>query len=285
MRFFAPIALLAATACAAPSKRSVTCEFPTDEGLVEITPTLLNAGWALSPDQECSAGSYCPYACPPGQLMNQWDPESTSYTTSESQNGGLYCESDGSWSKPFDRSFCTNGTNTVYVDNSASDMVAFCQTVLPGNEAMLIPTSVGAGDLQVLAVPSEDYWASTAAHYYINPLGVSTDEGCVWGSSDNPYGNWAPYVAGANTDSDDNTYVKIGWNPIYIETFTDLPSFGLRITCEDESACNGLSCEIDPSVLGFNGVSSDDAAVADGAAYCIVTTTNLAVAKIEVFEV
>ena len=45
--------------------------------------------------------------------------------------------------------------------NNASDVVAFCQTVLPGNEAMLIPTSVET--FAQLAVPGPDYWCGTAS--------------------------------------------------------------------------------------------------------------------------
>lgn len=61
-------------------KRGGKCQFPTDAGLVAVTPDSDNAGWAMSPDQSCSPGSYCPYACPPGQVSLQWNPEATSYT-------------------------------------------------------------------------------------------------------------------------------------------------------------------------------------------------------------
>lgn len=64
---------------------SVTCPFPTDAGLVAVTPEFENAGWAMSPDQPCKTGMYCPYACPSGQLMNQWDPSATTYTYPQSQ--------------------------------------------------------------------------------------------------------------------------------------------------------------------------------------------------------
>lgn len=57
-----------------------SCAFPYDAGLVPVTPGSANAGWAMSPDQTCSPNSYCPYACPPGQVMMQWDPSATSYT-------------------------------------------------------------------------------------------------------------------------------------------------------------------------------------------------------------
>lgn len=61
-------------------KRGGQCAFPYDAGLVPVTPGSQNAGWAMSPDQPCKPGNYCPYACPPGQVMAQWDPSATSYS-------------------------------------------------------------------------------------------------------------------------------------------------------------------------------------------------------------
>lgn len=61
-------------------ERGGQCQFPTDAGLVAVTPTEQNAGWAMSPNQPCLPGNYCPYACPPGQVSMQWDPKATSYT-------------------------------------------------------------------------------------------------------------------------------------------------------------------------------------------------------------
>ena len=61
-------------------KRDGQCAFPYDAGLVAVTPGSQNAGWAMSPDQPCKPGNYCPYACPPGQVMAQWDPSATSYS-------------------------------------------------------------------------------------------------------------------------------------------------------------------------------------------------------------
>ena len=60
-------------------KRTDCCEFPSDAGLVAVTPDRDNGGWAMSPDQKCTKGTYCPYACPPGEMMAQGDPEATSY--------------------------------------------------------------------------------------------------------------------------------------------------------------------------------------------------------------
>ena len=63
----------------AVDKRDI-CSFPLTAGLVAVTPGSENAGWAMSPDQPCTAGKFCPYACPPGQLMGQWDADATTYS-------------------------------------------------------------------------------------------------------------------------------------------------------------------------------------------------------------
>ena len=77
------------------------------------------------------------------------------------QYGGLYCNG-GKAEKPFDNSpYCVEGTGAVKAVNKAGSIVSFCQTVLPGNEAMIIPTDVT--DTVTLAVPGPDYWAGTAA--------------------------------------------------------------------------------------------------------------------------
>lgn len=264
---------------------SQTCEFPSDKGLVPVTSGSSNGGWAMSPDQKCTGGSYCPYACPSGKLMAQWDKSATSYSYPKSMNGGLYCNKDGKLSKPMeDKDYCVDGEGTLKAKNNAGSDVAFCQTVLPGNEAMLIPTKVGQGSDEELAVPGPDYWDGTAAHYYVNPPGVSTDDACTWGTKDKSQGNWAPYVAGANMDNNGNTYVKIGWNPKYVEDFSGkTPNFGIRVTCDNKGDCDGLDCEINPK-HGSNKASGSSTGNQQGAAYCIVTAKNKASAKIEVFS-
>ncbi|KAI5959966.1 hypothetical protein CANMA_004066 [Candida margitis] len=262
------------------------CKFPENEDLVPVYEEGVNAGWAMSPDEACIPGKYCPYACPPGQLMNQWNPAATKYQYPTSMDGGLYCNSDGSTSKPFgDRSLCVDGEGTVSVVNKASKDCAFCQTVLPGNEAMLIPTNVESGDEQTLAVPGPEYYAGTAAHYYVNPPGVSTEDGCVWGTTDEELGNWAPYVAGMNTDTNGNTFIKIGVNPKHVDDFNGKkPKYGLRIVCDNPKDCNGLECELNPK-NGYNKAQGPSSGSSLGAEYCIVTAKNHAKAKIEVFDV
>ncbi|KAJ5937715.1 hypothetical protein N7454_004057 [Penicillium verhagenii] len=269
-------------------KKSGQCQFPTDAGLVAVTPNEENAGWAMSPNQPCKPGNYCPYACPAGQVSMQWDPEATSYTYPMSMNGGLYCDENGDIQKPFPNNpYCEDGTGVVSAHNMASQAVSFCQTVLPGNEAMLIPTLVE--ELTTLAVPGMSYWCSTAAQYYINAPGVSAEEGCVWGTNANPVGNWSPYTAGANTDGEGNTYVKIGWNPIYLEPTTPFrdvrPEFGIEIECDGDD-CNGLPCRIDPSTMAVNEMSAPDVFTgAGGATGCVVTASNGSKAKIVVFDI
>lgn len=267
-------------------RRNGQCQFPTNVGLVAVTPSEQNGGWAMSPNQPCLPGHYCPYACPPGQVMMQWDPAATSYTYPLSMNGGLYCDHDGNMHKPFpDKPYCQEGTGAVTVVNHCATFVSFCQTVLPGNEAMLIPTLVTG--TTTLAVPGPSYWCETAAHYYVNPPGINTGEACVWGTSENPFGNWSPYVAGANTVSDGNTFVKIGWNPIYLQpgsAFSNqMPNFGLEIMC-DGNNCNGLPCKIDPAVNGVNEMVGSSTDGAGGAAFCVVTVPPGESAKIVIFD-
>ncbi|KAL8956171.1 MAG: hypothetical protein Q9193_006228 [Seirophora villosa] len=203
-------------------------------------------------------------------------------------HGGLFCDDDGKIKKPFpNRPYCVKGTGNVGCRNKASSNVAICQTVLPGNEAMLIPTNVET--LATLAIPGPEYWAGTAAHYYVNPPGVSAEEGCVWGTADKPQGNWAPYVLGGNAVEGGETFIKLGWNPIYLEPATpfrdEKPTFGIEIEC-DGDGCNGLPCAIDPSQHGVNElVGGGGSTGAGGAVSCVVTVPAGSSAKFVVTEV
>jgi hypothetical protein len=57
-------------------KRAGSCAFP-DDGSLHRVPGAMNKGWAMAPDRECRPGMYCPIACKPGQVMAQWEPNST----------------------------------------------------------------------------------------------------------------------------------------------------------------------------------------------------------------
>ncbi|KAL2153384.1 hypothetical protein VTH82DRAFT_4539 [Thermothelomyces myriococcoides] len=262
--------------------RKATCTLPDHPDLVYI-PGKDNNGFAMSPDQSCNDGDYCPIACVPGKVMAQWKP-GTTYTYPESMYGGLYCNG-GKAEKPFEnRPYCVDGTGTVKAVNEAGKIVSFCQTVLPGNEAMIIPTDVT--DTETLAVPGPDYWDGTAAHYYVNPPGISSAVGCVWGVITKAIGNWTPYVAGANTMANGETYVKIAWNPEYLKTpLTKIvPNYGLKIECPD-GGCKGLPCTIDPSKGGINALESPvGTSGVDDANFCVVTVPKGKTANIVVFN-
>ncbi|KJZ79869.1 hypothetical protein HIM_00583 [Hirsutella minnesotensis 3608] len=251
-------------------KRGGQCQFPTDDpNLVAITPEGKNAGWAMSPDQECKPGSYCPIACKPGMVMAQWDPKST-YSTSSRMNGGLFCDRDGKVHKPFpNKPNCVHGTGAVKVVNQCQKPMSWCQTVLPGNELMAIPTLAEVATEVTIAVPGIHYWQKTSAHFYVNPPGTGV-EGCVWGSESESIGNWSPYVVGANTDSNGATFVKLGWNPKFLEITAPAPDYSLKIECPD-GGCVGLPCEIRSS-SGKGRVASKLAATGAGNAdFCVVT--------------
>jgi len=121
---------------------------------------------------------------------------------------------------------------------------------------------------------------SNRCSFYINAPGVSSDEGCHWGDDSKPIGNWAPYVAGANTDGNDNTFVKLGINPVYQDSdlYNTKPTFGLEIECDGD--CNGLPCKID----GNGVVSNEKATGAGGSDFCVVTVSKGGKASIVVYN-
>ena len=86
---------------------------------------------------------------------------------------------------------------------------------------------------------------ANVSSFYINPPGVGCEEACIWGTKSDPIGNWSPYVAGANTDGNGETFIKLGWNPIYLEPATpfrdEMPTWGVEVVCEADG-CNGLPC-------------------------------------------
>lgn len=63
-------------------EKRTTCSLPDHPDLVRIAGAD-NNGFAMSPDQPCDSGKYCPFACVPGKVMAQWEPNST-YTYPQS---------------------------------------------------------------------------------------------------------------------------------------------------------------------------------------------------------
>lgn len=60
----------------AVEKRKSTCTLP-DHSDLHFVPGDVNNGFAMSPDQPCEDGMYCPIACKPGKVMAQWEADTT----------------------------------------------------------------------------------------------------------------------------------------------------------------------------------------------------------------
>jgi hypothetical protein len=262
------------------SYSSNSCKLPLDEDIVPVTPRYSNKGFAMSPDENCTPGKFCPYACRPGMYSAQWSPHSTCHTGPQcgSHLGGGYCNANGTLTKPFpERPWCEPGVGNVGLLNRLKQPVSACQTVYPGNEAMLIPTVVHPSGSKTMNVPPSKYWFGTSAHYYLNPA-PSTRKECRWGNHGNPIGNWSPYVLGMGQASDGLTYISLNWNPeftkdkphvgglkdeystksYHMRRSTDKYSqndsyrndyelYKVKVECEEGGECLGLPCSIDPS--------------------------------------
>ncbi|KAJ1963928.1 hypothetical protein GGI12_001754 [Dipsacomyces acuminosporus] len=240
--FAASIAAVVSSSATPLYKRSGTCAFPFAKGnsdhVVPITPGSSNAGWAMSPDQECKHGSWCPYACESGYYSAQWDPSAKLYNGHGSMNGGLHCDPSGKLTKPFeDRPYCMKGMGNTRIENTLGESVSACQTIYPGNEAMLIPSVAEAkGSVSINVVPNT-YWLGTSSQFYVNLAGSNAAQ-CIWGSSDKPIGNWAPYIFGAGQGKDGHTYISVQYNPLYKQSgFSQQNTYSVRIECESGS-CN-----------------------------------------------
>ncbi|KAJ2168078.1 hypothetical protein IW139_000839 [Coemansia sp. RSA 353] len=208
------------------------------DNVVPLTPGSQNGGWAMSPNQMCKPNSWCPYACAPGYYSAQWDPSAVLYNGAGSMNGGLYADANGVLSKPNkDAAFCVRGMGNARIRNTLGESVSACQTVYPGNEAMIIPSVAGAGGSVDLNIVPSTYWLGTSSQFYVNLRGSSAEQ-CVWGDSDKPVGNWAPYIFGGGQAKDGNTYISVQFNPLYTSAgFSVSDAYNVEIVC-DGGACN-----------------------------------------------
>jgi hypothetical protein len=66
--------------------RKATCSLPDHPDLVRVSGQD-NNGFAMSPDEPCEDGKWCPIACKSGKLMAQWKP-GTKQVYPESMVGG-----------------------------------------------------------------------------------------------------------------------------------------------------------------------------------------------------
>jgi hypothetical protein len=148
----------------------------------------------------CAEGNYCSYACPAGYQKAHWP--SVQGSTGQSV-GGLLCKNGKLYKTNSQHSsLCITGTSevTVLIRNEMSSNAAVCRTDYPGTESETVPVTAFAGGVANLTCPDATYyeWSgkTTSAQYYVNPAGVSAEDGCQWGSSANPWGNYAPLNLG-----------------------------------------------------------------------------------------
>ncbi|KAJ5953380.1 Secreted beta-glucosidase sun1 [Penicillium verhagenii] len=185
--------------------------------------------------ESCTDGGMCSYACPAGYQKNQWP--TTQGSTGQSI-GGLKCEGGKLYltNTELGNTLCIQGTGGVQVRNELSEDVAICRTDYPGTESETIPLAASSGTTQDLTCPnSKTYFQwegkSTSAQYYVNNKGVSTSDGCQWGSSSENMGNWAPMNFGVGY-TDGTTYLSMFKN----EPTTDADlDFKVKIVGDDLS--------------------------------------------------
>ncbi|QIW96448.1 hypothetical protein AMS68_001966 [Peltaster fructicola] len=185
----------------------------------------------------CKEGSYCSYACPAGYQKSQWP--STQGATGQSvggvlcQNGKLHLTNSALSSK-----LCIQGASQVSIQvvNNLSKNVAVCRTDYPGTESMTIPIDAQPGTTNPVTCPDAStyyHWlgGSTSAQYYVNPAGVSLSDGCTWGSSANPWGNFAPMNLG------------VGWSngAAWLSIFQNAPTTDAKLGFTVEIKGDSLS--------------------------------------------
>lgn len=148
---------------------------------------------------KCHSGAMCSYACPPGYQKSQWP--TTQGSTGQSV-GGLQCKNGKLYlTNKNHKQLCIAGVGGVHVKNQMDTDVAVCRTDYPGTESETVPLSASSGNTHDLTCPDGDSYfnwegKATSAQYYVNPKGVSTEEGCQWGDGSKPIGNWAPINLG-----------------------------------------------------------------------------------------
>lgn len=152
--------------------------------------------------ESCTEGSYCSYACPAGYQKAQWPSDQGS--TGQSV-GGILCKGGKLHltNSAMSKKLCMAGTAEVdiKIENNVSDNVAVCRTDYPGTESETVPLNTKPGKTYPLTCPDADNYynwkgGKTSAQYYVNPMGVAVKDACQWGSSANPWGNFAPMNLG-----------------------------------------------------------------------------------------
>ena len=137
-----------------------------------------------------------------------------------------------------EKTLCGKGASgiTVQVVNNMGDDVAVCRTDYPGTEAETVPLDAQPGSTNPLTCPdatSYYMWqgSHTSAQYYVNPKGVSVEDGCQWGSPANPWGNYAPLNLG------------VGWSngAAWLSIFQNAPTTDAKLDFTVEIQGDGIS--------------------------------------------
>lgn len=181
----------------------------------------------------CSDGNYCSYACPAGYQKAHWP--STQGSTGQSV-GGLLCKNGKLYKTNANHdTLCITGTSevTVLVRNEMSTSAAVCRTDYPGTESETVPVTAAAGGTANLTCPDATYYEwtgkTTSAQYYVNPAGVSAEDGCQWGSSANPWGNYAPLNLGVGYSN------GAAWLAIFQNSPTTNEQLDFTVTIEGDN--------------------------------------------------
>lgn len=185
----------------------------------------------------CTEGAYCSYACPAGLQKSQWP--SVQGSTGQSV-GGLQCQGGKLHltNPSLSNKLCIPGASevTVQVKNNLGQQVAVCRTDYPGTEAQTVPVDAQPGSTEPLTCPnSETYYmwegSHTSAQYYVNPAGVSVEDGCQWGSNANPWGNYAPLNLGVGYSN----------GAAWLSIFQNAPTTDVKLDFDVEIQGDGIS--------------------------------------------
>lgn len=243
-----------------PSGEIKCSQFPSDYGAVPIT-WLETGGWSslqfvpgyssLSSSiseiiggvagQDCTKGTMCSYACPPGYQKTQW-PKAQGST--KQSVGGLYCNSDGYLELTRDGydTLCEPGVGGVTAQNDLDEEVLLCRTDYPASESMVIPAAAEPGGSVEVCNPDQTTYYEwdgmpTSAQYYINKKGYSKENACCWTSRIDAHGagNWSPMILGVGRASDGITYISLFPN---LPTSTAKLDFNVEITGDVSGECS-----------------------------------------------
>ncbi|WEW57138.1 Sperm-associated antigen 4 protein [Emydomyces testavorans] len=165
--------------------------------------------------EECTEGSLCSYACPPGYQKSQWP---TTQGASGQSVGGIQCKGGKLrlTNPDLSKKLCIKGSGGINVKNTLGEVVSVCRTDYPGTESETIPLLAQPGSTEPLTCPDANSYykwqnKATSAQYYVNPKGIGIQEACQWGDGKKPIGNWAPINLGVGK-KDGATWISLAQN-------------------------------------------------------------------------